>query len=215
MSRILVLGATGRSGSAILAELAADSEVVAAIRTPADTERLPVTRADIETAIVDLRNPDTLQAAVRGAGVIVNAIRLRDDITPDALMHLHDSLRDAAPDALIVTVGGAGSLRLADGTRFWQHPAFPVQTLPRGIAHARLRDHLESGAAGSHWTYLIPPPAFNPDGPRTARYAISPPSDDESTFVLSGAISYADFAIAAAQAASSPLPRGTLLVDTR
>ena len=148
MSRILVLGATGRAGSAILTELPTDAEVVAAIRTPADTQRLPATRASVQTAIVDLNDLDTLRSAARGADVIVNAIRLRDDISPDALVHLHDILRTAAPDALIVTAGGAGSLHLPNGTRFWQHPSFPAQTLPRGIAHARLRDHLESGADG-------------------------------------------------------------------
>ena len=84
-------------------------------------------------------------------------------------------------------------------------------TLPRGVAHARLRDHLESGAAGAHWTYLIPPPAFDPDGSRTARVGTTGPSADKSVFAATGSISYADFAISAAHRATSPTA-GTLLV---
>lgn len=211
MTRVLVLGATGRAGSAIITELPADSEVTAALRSGTDTDRLPERAQGPAARVVDIDDPASIRAAAHDVEVIVNAIRLRGDIAPDALVRLHDCVQAAAPDAWIVTVGGAGSLHLPGGRRFWEHPSFPARTLPRGIAHARLRDHLASGAAGERWTYLIPPPAFDPEGPRTGHVATTRPSADETAFATSGAISYADFAVAAAHRATSPTA-GTLLI---
>lgn len=201
MTRFLVLGATGRSGAAVLAELPPDAGVVAALRAPDDADRLPRARASVSTAVVDLDDLDSVRRAADGVEVIVNAVRLRGDIPRRALVDLHDRLVSAADaQAWIVTVGGAGSLHLPDGARFWRHPAFPERTLPRGIAHAHLRDHLESGRAGARWAYLIPPPAFDPDGPRTGHVETEGPSADESGFTGSQ-VSYADFAVATARAA--------------
>lgn len=205
MTRILVLGATGRAGSAVLTELPDDVQTTAALRRPNDARRLPETAVPVDRAVVDVDDTASLHHAAQAAEVIINAIRLREDIPPTALVDLHQRIaaagrpdRGAAP--LIVTVGGAGALRLADGSRFWQHPGFPERTLPRGRAHAQLRDHLEAGPSVTPWTYLIPPPAFDPDGPRTGHHTAWEPSDGESAFT-ERAISYADFATAVAQAA--------------
>ncbi len=211
MTRVLVLGATGRAGSAIITELPADSEAIAAVRTRTDSDRLPRRAQALAARVVDIDDAASLRAAAHDVEVVVNAIRLREDIAPDALVHLHNRIQAVTPDAWIVTVGGAGSLRLPSGRRLWEHPGFPARTLPRGIAHAHLRDHLESGAAGERWTYLIPPPAFDPDGARTTQFTSTEPSIDESVFAATGAISYADFAIAAAHQATSPTA-GTLLI---
>jgi len=209
--RVLVLGATGRAGSAVIRELPEDAQVVAAVREGADAARLPAVAGRVEATTVDLAHPDSIGHAAHDVDVIVNAIRLRDDIPPDALIDLHESIRAAAPDdARTVTVGGAGALRMPDGRRFWEDPAFPARTLPRGRAHARLRDHLESGNAGVRWTYLIPPPVFDPDGARTGRFSTSRPASDESTFARTGAIGYADFAVAAVRTLDAA--SGTLLV---
>lgn len=168
MTQVLVLGATGRAGSAVLAHLTGRADTIAALRTPADLTRLPEPVRTGRTALIDL----------------------------------HHRILDATPapeNTLIVTIGGAGALHLPEGMRFWQHPAFPTRTLPRGRAHAHLRDHLETGQAGSRWAYLIPPPAFDPDGPATGRYQTWKPGEDETAFTRS-AISYDDYALAVADA---------------
>lgn len=162
MMRVLVLGATGRAGAAIITELPASSEVTAALRTASDADRLPELSQGLAARVVDIDYVASLRTAAHDVEVVVNAIRLREDIAPGALVHLHDRIHATAPDAWIVTVGGAGSLHLPGGRRFWEQPSFPAQTLPRGIAHARLRNHLESGAAGERWTYLIPPACLRP-----------------------------------------------------
>lgn len=92
-------------------------------------------------------------------------------------------------------MGGAGSLNMLDGMRFWQDPIFPKHTLPRGVAHAKLRDYFDEIPQIKSWAYLIPPPAYNPTGPRTGYYERWTPSNDDSDF-LSRSISYEDFATA-------------------
>ncbi len=202
--RVLLLGATGRSGAAILAAFPAGAEVVAALRRPTDTSRLAASAATVVPAVVDLDDTAGLAAAARGVDAVVNAVRLLGPLPADALVGLHDRLvaasggpGEAAP--LVVTVGGAGSLHLPGLGRFWQHPAFPAETLPRGRAHARLRDHLESGAAGPRWAYLVPPAAYDPAGPRLGTYDTTDPSADEIAF-LGRSIGYADFAAAVVDA---------------
>lgn len=202
MTHVLILGATGRTGAAILTALPSWVEVTAALRAAEDVDRLVGTAASLDHAVVDIADVDSLRGAMCDTDVVVNAIRLREDIAATELVALQIRLRTAGEhtkgDALrIVTVGGAGALRLPGGTRFWQTPAFPRHTLPRGRAHAALRDHLETGAGGEAWAYLIPPPAYDPQGPRTGRWEQSEPCADEASF-SDRAISYADFGAAVA-----------------
>lgn len=215
MTRVAVLGATGRSGSAVLRQLSPDAQITVALRRPEDVARLPALDRKLTGVVVDIEDTVSLRRAVAGADVVVNAIRLRDDIGPRALVGLHDRIVEAVgsppdPSVLIVTVGGAGALYMSDGTRFWQTPLFPERTLSRGRAHARLRDHLEAGQGGTPWAYLIPPPAFAPDGPFTSNYGTWPPTADESVF-CGRSISYADFA-GAVRAAVEERWEGTWLV---
>lgn len=201
MIRVLVLGATGRAGSATLTHLAGRTDTIAAVRAGHEPGRLP---AQVRTAVIDLDDPDTVREAARGVDVVVNAIRLRGDIPDTALIELHHRILDAAPDPgalTVVTVGGAGSLRLPGGVRFWQDPAFPAPTLPRGRAHAKLRDHLEAGHAGDRWAYLIPPPDFAPDAPARGTYRSFESGADESVFTRCS-ISYLDYAHALASTAA-------------
>lgn len=215
MTRVAILGATGRAGSAVLAQLPPGIQVTAALRKPDDLSRLPASDGSVTGVVVDIDDTESLRRATAEADVVVNAVRLRGDIDPTALVELHERVIEARrssvnPFPLVVTVGGAGALRMPDGTRFWQHPTFPEVTLPRGRAHARLRAHLEAREDGPPWAYLIPPPAFAPEGPRTGNHSMWPPAADESDF-RGRSISYTDFADAVCTAVESRL-RGVRLV---
>lgn len=190
-TRVLLLGATGRAGSAILNRLPRSVLTIATVRP--GRERASALPGAARVQSVDLEDLASLREATIDIDVVVNAVRLRGGIPPDALVRLHERLVESTDGALIVTVGGAGSLHLPQGRRFADDPRFPPVTLPRGRAHTRLRDHLESGASGSSWAYLVPPPAFDPEGPATGAFTWRAPSSDESAH-LSAAISYADYA---------------------
>lgn len=204
MTRILILGATGRTGTAVLENLPADVTTIAALRTPHDVHRLSSPGNAITHVTVDITDLDSLRNALNDVTVVVNAVRLRGDIHESELIDLHERIVTAGEQAgggspRIVTVGGAGALRLPEGRRFWESPAFPQATLPRGRAHAALRDHLETVHAEDAWTYLIPPPTYDPDGTATGRWERFAPSSDESAFTTR-AISYADVGAAVTDA---------------
>lgn len=199
MMRLLLLGATGRTGCSILRQLTENKniQVTAAIRNVSDSSRLPKINRPIRTTIVDIDSISSLRKATFQTDIIVNAIRLRGNIPPLALVSLDKRIRESVENMagrLIITVGGAGSLHTLDGKRFWQDPRFPKRTLPRGIAHAKLRDYLEELPQAS-WTYLIPPPAYIPNGLRIGTYKRWEAPNDEMEF-LKQSISYDDFATA-------------------
>ena len=97
MKRVLVLGATGRSGSAVISHLSGRVEIIAGLRTDADRSRLPGDAGITGTALVDLASIATLQRAIRGMNAVVNTIRLREDIPATALVDLHHLILDATP----------------------------------------------------------------------------------------------------------------------
>lgn len=226
MKRVLVLGATGKVGKLVLKELTNDPSIqpIAALRAAKDRQRLPKMTNKVETVVVNIKDLTSLKKAVQDIDVIVHAIRLRGDISENALVELDNMIRKAIvakKKIPIVIVGGAGSLKKEDGSRFWQDSRFPTVTLPRGIAHTKLREHLEQHSFKDPWAYLIPPPAFVPEGKRLGSYQkycsdvnrdkstkhISNVSDPEKKInllieeeFLTKTISYADFALALAEA---------------
>lgn len=204
MKKVLVLGATGRTGNAIIRQLKSDKpmEIVAALRDKEDIARIPQANLPLQTTIVDIESISSLRHAISQSDIIINAIRLRGNISPNALIELDRRIRQAIDDEkqrIIVTVGGAGSLLLSNGRHFWEDNRFPEKTLPRGIAHANLREYLETNVREDSWTYLIPPPAYLPNGPKTGRYTKWNPSTNEINF-LKKSISYEDFAVAVSTA---------------
>lgn len=205
MRKITILGATGRSGSKIFQELLKyeDIQITVALRKESDASRLPVSDKLIRTVVVDIFNLDSLKIALQDVDVLINAIRLREDILADELVLLDKRMRKVIQkDCLIVTIGGAGTLQMENGSLFWESSNFPTKTLPRGRANAKLRDYLLQLPLESHWTYLIPPPAFDPDGARLGTYQKWEPGAFEQEF-LKKKISYADFALAVSDAAYS------------
>ena len=177
MIDVLLLGATGRTGTALLRHRPRNARLHLGVRIRGGTRPSSVPDGD-DVRAIDLTGLHERIATAR------------------------DERREEREDLLIIHVGGAGSLHLGDGRRFWQDPDFPSVTLPRGVAHAALRDHLESGGGSrgsSNWAYLIPPPGYVPEGRFTGAYRRLAPSDDERA-LLRSTISYEDFSLALADA---------------
>ncbi|EHJ51813.1 NAD(P)-dependent oxidoreductase [Streptococcus macacae] len=205
MKKALVLGATGRTGSLVIEELSKykSIQVIAGLRREEDKERLPKLNSAIETAVVDIEDVCSLRKALIDSDIIIQAIRLRGDIEENALIQLDQRIHQAlnpSKKVHLVTVGGAGSLKLAANQRFWEDEHFPKQTLPRGRAHAKLRDYLEGSVFNHTWTYLLPPPVYLAEGAKTGSYKLYHSAQIEA-FFLSKSISYADFALAIVDAA--------------
>ncbi|GEQ48803.1 NAD(P)H-binding protein [Tetragenococcus koreensis] len=200
MKRVLVLGATGKTGQLVLKELAnrPSIQVIAGLRKSEDISRLSNLDSSIKTAVIDVEDSACLTKALNNVDVVVQAIRLRGDIPETSLVDMDRKIRQAIAnqdEVSMIIVGGAGSLKKANGKRFWEDQNFPRKTLPRGIAHHKLRDYLEENSFKDPWTYLIPPPAFIPDGKRLGDYQKFNSMENEEIF-LTKSISYADFAMA-------------------
>lgn len=122
MKRVLVLGATGRSGSAVISHLSGRVEIVAGLRTDVDRSRLPGDAGITGTALVDLTSIATLKRAMRGMDAVVNAIRLREDIPATALVDLHHLILGAAPGAHPRTSRNSPTAPSATPTSHWRSP---------------------------------------------------------------------------------------------
>lgn len=218
MTRITVLGATGRSGRAAIAELdKLGAQVHAIVRAPGDEKRLPALSEHLTVAVADTAHPSSLVDALAGATTIINAIRLRGDaIDVGAVMELHTAILEASNPSSphVITVGGAGTLLMPGGERFVNTPGsrFLAPTASRARAHIRLREALEAGAFPGTWAYLIPPPLFDPNGSRSGQYVRLPAGHREHEHTQHQ-ISYADFGIALAHAATERWEGTWLITD--
>lgn len=200
--RIFLIGASGMIGSRILTEaLSRGHQVIAAARNPAKIATGP----GVTTVRADLANPAGLADLAQGADVIVSATSPRS--TGDAVAESHQfgrALLDLARDTglRLFVVGGAGSLKLPDGS--------PVlDTLPdlyraEATGFRDLRDMLRASTAD--WTFFSPAGLIAP-GERTGTFRLG---TDHLVIDAQGnsQISAEDYAIAVLDELERPAHRG-------
>lgn len=172
--KIVLLGATGKVGAPVRDELLRRGhEVTAVVR---DAGRLPAETDSLHHHPGDVFEPDVLAGVLPGADVVVCSVALRDPAqggrTPVELM---SGVARAAADAgvRLVTLGGAGSLKVGGGVDLVDTPEFPEVAKPESLG---FRDALhwlqESAPAGLTWTMVSPPVSIEPDQPRTGSYRV-------------------------------------------
>ena len=186
MTRIAVIGATGRAGSQLVEEaLRRGHEVTAIARHAAArwSQQAGVTPRD-----VDVNDAAALQAALAGHDTVFSAVRFSD--APPAT--LVEPVKKAGVKRLLV-VGGAASLRVASGQRLLDTPDFPAAYKPEATAGAAFLDVLRNERE-LDWTFLSPSALFF-EGPRTGQFRVG---GDELLVAADGksSISFADYAIA-------------------
>lgn len=195
MTRILVFGAGGRAGRAIVREARARKHpVTAAVRDRA-------TYADLSTAGVDLVEADAndvehVAAATPGHDVAVNATRPSWNNPTDHFIRMNNTLLHGLVGSdvrRLVLIGGAGTLETDDGVQFVDTPEFPDSGKPRGLAQRDALHALETERVEIDWVYLAPPPRFLPDGERTGDFRVV--TSRRLADVTGTEISYADFAV--------------------
>ncbi|MFE7871334.1 NAD(P)-dependent oxidoreductase [Micromonospora humida] len=198
MARIVVFGAGGRAGRAVVAEAAGRGhEVVAVVRDPARYTDL----AGSGVAVVagDVTERSQVAALVKGAGAVVSAVAPGPGDDPRTLFTAAaDSLVDAvaaAGVARLVAIGLAAYLDAAPGVRVMDTPGFPAPFQVFARAHAAALDVLREAPATVDWSVVVPATEFDPAGERTGTYRVG------DTGLLTDAdgvsrISYRDFAIA-------------------
>jgi uncharacterized protein len=193
--KLVMFGATGHVGHAILDEaLARGHEVTAIVR---DASRLTERQDKLHVVVGDIADPSSWLSAAKGADAVIASLSPRrngnNDTLTDAAKTLLDTLLGAGVKRL-VWVGGAGSLEVAPGVRVIDDPHFPDAWKQEAQAQARALDIFRASKADIDWTY-ISPAALLEDGARTGTYRVG---GDQLLTDASGhsRISVPDYAVA-------------------
>lgn len=185
MSKIAIIGATGRAGSQLLEEaLRRGHSVVAIARDPSSLQG----REGVTVKALDAQDSAALQAAVTGVDAVLSAAHF-STLAPQAII---EPVKRAGVKRLLV-VGGAGSLLLPSGQRVIDSPDFPEAYKAEASAGVSFLDTLRQEPT-LDWTFLSPSAEFV-EGERSGRYTLG------KDHLLIGAdgkswITFADYAIA-------------------
>jgi len=182
--KIAVIGATGRAGREITAELARRGHEVSAIaRHPGSALISPL----VEPVAGDIADPEGMAPLLAGHDAVVSAVHFLDS-DPAKLV---SAVRAAGVGRYLV-VGGAASLEVAPGKKLIDQPNFPKEYESEARAGIAFLDYLR-GVDDLDWTFLSPA-ALLFEGPRLGTFRLG---EDELVANAEGSsISFADYAIA-------------------
>ncbi|PMU27759.1 MULTISPECIES: NAD(P)-dependent oxidoreductase [unclassified Pseudomonas] len=193
MSKIAIIGATGRAGSQLLEEALRRGHTVTAIAR--NTDKIGV-RPGVIAKQVDALDAQALEQAIRGNDVVISAAHFAT-LPAEAVIN---PVKKAGVKRLLV-VGGAGSLLLPDGSRVIDSTGFPEEYKAEASAGSVFLDTLRQ-EKDLDWTFLSPSAEFV----ETARTGTFRLGQDELLVSSEGRswISFADFAIALIDEVETP-----------
>ena len=164
--KVVLFGATGKTGSRVLEELVSRGhEVTAAAR---DVAKLP---KSVKAKQDDLSDATRTAQTIAGADAVISAYAPPADDT-DQLIGVTrrqvEAVKNAGVDRLLV-VGGAGGLEVAPGVSLIDSGHLPAAYLPIATSHVKALEVLQHSDVD--WTYLAPAAYFEP-GTRTGRFRL-------------------------------------------
>jgi uncharacterized protein len=176
MARIALFGTTGMIGSRILAEaLDRGHDVVAVVR-----DQAKLTRTDPALRVVtgDVLRPISVITAASGQDVVVSAVGGGHGNAAGHLATAAPAVRSLIAglraldsrqaDTRLLTVGGAGSLRVSGGKRLWDAEGLPEHIVQIMHASGDALEYLRT-ISDVRWT-MISPAALVAPGSRTGTY---------------------------------------------
>ncbi|GAB2624880.1 NAD(P)-dependent oxidoreductase [Pseudactinotalea suaedae] len=190
--KVLVLGATGMVGSAIVTEG----------RRRGQTVVTSSTRPGAADVVLDLLDTDALaQLAAGSDAVVISVPPPRDGSDHQPWIDAHRRLAERPFPARLAMVGGAGS-SLVDGMPLLDSPDFPAIFRAEATSAATVLDLFRAAPEGADWVILSPPPQIGP-GERTGGYRTG--ADD----LVGPSISTEDYAVALWDELEEPQHRRT------
>lgn len=194
MSRIALLGITGRVGSRIAAELLRRGHSVTGIaRNVTELAAQP----GLVLQAADVTQPHALAPFLPGHDALVSATRFVGGITAPALIA---AAKESGIERVLV-VGGAASLEVAPGVALLDTPQFPAIYKEEASAGRAFLEALRPETQ-LEWTFLSPSALFEP-GKRTGKFRLG----EDALLVDSQGkshISMEDYAIALVDELESP-----------
>ncbi|WP_214110472.1 NAD(P)-dependent oxidoreductase [Acrocarpospora catenulata] len=199
MAKIIIFGAGGRAGRAIVQEARRRGhEVTAAVRNPANHADLATEGVHVTTA--DVTDPASIAALAPGHTAAVSTVY--DPATgPETFFaNTAQALIEALPKAgvpRLLVVGLASILPTESGELLMDTPDYPQEYRTFYLGHAAGTTTLHTATPSLDWLVLSPSGDFAYNAPRTGTYRVAPAAADSR-------ISHPDFAIAVLDEIDTP-----------
>jgi putative NADH-flavin reductase len=195
MAKIAILGATGNAGQRLVTEALSRGHSVTGIARKAD-EQAP--RDGVTWVKADINDVDDMAAKVAGHDAVILSMPFKT-LDQDAVFAVAKKA-----GCWLLVVGGAASLKNAEGVVLLDTPGFPDFI---AVEAAPARDFLDKLKAGVdfEWTFLSPSMFFGA-GERTGSFRLG--TEDLLTAEDGkSSISYEDFAVAMLDEIENPKHR--------
>lgn len=197
MKKIVLIGASGFVGSAIMREaLNRDFHVTAVVRNP---DRIKVVHENLKVVKTDVSSLDGVAAVCKGADAVISAFNpgwSNPNIykeTIEVYLTIIDGVKRAGVDRFLM-VGGAGSLFIAPGVRLMDSGEVPEAILPGVKALAEFYLTFLKKEKEVDWVFFSPAAELF-SGVRSGRYCLG--KDDMITDIVGNSrISVEDYAVA-------------------
>ncbi|MCF0236362.1 MAG: NAD(P)-dependent oxidoreductase [Bacteroidaceae bacterium] len=207
MANVLLIGATGFVGTALLNELLSRGHQVTAIvrnaaRLAVTHERLTIVEGDA-TDVATLAAVDNVDAVISSFNAGWSNPNLYEDIKA-AYPRIVEGVKQSGAKRLLV-VGGAGILYVQPGVRLVDSGLLPAEWMPGVRAMAEFYLNTLSNETQLDWTYLAPAGNLGnlQPGTRTGQYRVG--SDSLLTDANGDSfISVEDYAVAMVDELESP-----------
>lgn len=188
--KVVIIGATGFVGSALLKELTNRGHLVTAIARNVEGRTMP----SVTWVAQDIRNTDRLVPVLTGHDVVISAYNAgwsNPNLYEDFLNGSR-SIQEAVTQAGVrrfIVIGGAGSLYTNDGQQIVDTPDFP-ETIRPGARAARDYLNVLKEEKQLDWVFFSPAIEMHPGVTigRTGRYRLGkdyPVVDENGRSVLS------------------------------
>ncbi|WP_315394818.1 NAD(P)H-binding protein [Hoylesella nanceiensis] len=177
MKDIILIGASGFVGSAILEEaLNRGHKVTALVRNP---EKIQVKNENLTVLAVDATDVEALSKVVAGKDAVISAYnpgwgnpRLYEEILEN-YPKIIEGVKKAGVQRLLV-VGGAGVLYVQPGMRLMDSGTLPAELMPAVNGEGELFLNVLSKENDIDWVYFAPPANLGNmgKGVRTGKYRL-------------------------------------------
>lgn len=202
MTNIIVFGAGGRAGRAVVTEaLARGHRVTAVVREPAKYPELAGGGADVVAG--DVTDPHAVAALSRGHDAAVSAVYDPAIGAGEFFAAAAEALAGglaAAGVGRLVAVGVGTTLEVAPGVPLHDSPEFPAEYREFSVGHAKEIDVFTASALD--WVVVVPPPVVLAEGPGTGAYRMG----GREVMADADAFTYTDLAVALVDQAGPRTP---------
>ena len=197
MKKIVLIGASGFVGSAIMKEaLNRDFHVTAVVRNP---DKIKIIHESLKVVMADVSSLDAVAAVCKGADAVISAFNpgwsnpnIYEE-TIEVYLTIIDGVKRAGVDRFLM-VGGAGSLFIASGVRLMDSGEVPEAILPGVKALAEFYLKFLKKEKEVDWVFFSPAAELF-SGVRSGRYRLG--KDDMITDIAGySRISVEDYAVA-------------------